>query len=134
MQGRDEITASLETELRGSGEGILAAWLFGSVARDEAGPGSDVDVAVLLGRSPRSLAELPLDLEDHLERTLGLKVQVVALNEAPADLVHRVLLDGVLLLDRDPAARVRFEVQRRNEYFDLLPHLRRYRLLPEEAP
>jgi len=51
----------------------------------------------------------------------------VVLNRAPVDLVHRVLRDGILLLDRDPSGRIRFEVRARNEYFDLLPHLRRYR-------
>ena len=35
--------------------------------------------------------------------------------------------DGQLLFDRDPAARVRFEVAARNAYFDILPMLERYR-------
>ena len=65
---------------------------------------------------------------------LGLPVQVVVLNTAPVDLVHRVLRDGRLLIDIDPSARVRFEVKARNEYFDLLPVLRRYRQLPVETP
>jgi hypothetical protein len=29
--------------------------------------------------------------------------------------------------DRNPSARIRFEVKARNEYFDLLPYLRQYR-------
>jgi hypothetical protein len=45
-------------------------------------------------------------------------VQLVVLNRAPADLVHRVLRDGVLLLDRDPGARIRFEVRTCNLYTD----------------
>jgi hypothetical protein len=52
---------------------------------------------------------------------------VVVLNSAPADLVHRVLRDGQLLLDRDRSRRIRFEVKARNEYFDLQPVLARYR-------
>ena len=58
---------------------------------------------------------------------LGVPVQVVALNHAPVDLVHRVLRDGKLLVDRDPSARIRFEVRARNEFFDLKPILDRYR-------
>jgi hypothetical protein len=73
------------------------------------------------------LAEQPYDLEAELERLLGRPVQVVALNRAPVDLVHRVLRDGILVLEVDHSARVRFEVKARNEYFDLLPFLRRYR-------
>jgi predicted nucleotidyltransferase len=36
-------------------------------------------------------------------------------------------VDIALLFERDPGARIRFEVRARNDYFDLLPHLRRYR-------
>jgi len=43
------------------------------------------------------------------------------------DLVHRILRDGILCLDRDRSARIRFEVKARGEYFDLLPYLQRYR-------
>ena len=52
------------------------------------------------------------------------------LNRAPADLVHRVLRDGKLVLDRAPAARVRFEVRSRAEYFDLAPLRALYRGSP----
>ena len=38
--------------------GLVAAYLFGSVARGEAGPGSDVDVAVLLEQAPSDYAGL----------------------------------------------------------------------------
>ncbi len=72
--------------------------------------------------------ELPPALRlDNLERALGRRTQVVVLNDAPPDLVHRVLRDGRLVLERDRAARIRFEVRARNEYFDLLPILNRYR-------
>jgi len=107
---------------------VVAVYLFGSVARGQAGPASDVDVAVLLAADPRpDLDGLLLGEEAELEKTLGAPVQLVVLNTAPCDLVHRVLRDGVLLLDRDPAARVRFEVRARNEFFDLQPVLDAYR-------
>jgi len=51
------------------------------------------------------------------------------LNLAPVDLIHRVLRDGKLILEVDRSARVRFEVQKRNEFFDLQPIVRRYRQL-----
>jgi hypothetical protein len=51
----------------------------------------------------------------------------VTIDAAPADLVHRVLRDGVLLVDRDRALRVRFEVASRNRYFDMTPVWREYR-------
>jgi hypothetical protein len=109
-------------------DGIVAVYLFGSIARGTAGPGSDVDVAVLYAEAPPvSLEGLPLDLEAKLERVLGAQVEVVVLNRAAVDLVHRILRDGRLLVDRDPSARIRFEIRARNEFFDLQPVLARYR-------
>ena len=92
------------------------------MARDQARAGSDVDVAVLRPAPVEHvLSSLPLDMESDLEKLLGTTVQVIDLRAAPVDLVHRVLRDGVLLVDRDPSARIQFEVRSRNEYFDLLP-------------
>ena len=127
-----ESPAEIETRLRRlfetrPGE-VIAAYLFGSVARETSGPSSDVDVGVLLASDPpRTLDGLLLGLEAELERDLGAPVQLVVLNTAPCDLVHRVLRDGKLILDRDPPARIRFEVRARNESFDLEPFLKRYR-------
>ncbi len=124
--------ATIEDKLRDffgpSAPGIAAVYLFGSVARGTARADSDVDVAVLYEKDPPPTLEgLPLDLEGDLERLLGLAVDVVALNRAPVDLVHRVLRDGLLVVDADRQARILFEVKARNEYFDLLPTLERYR-------
>jgi len=112
-------------------EEAVAVYLYGSRARGTASPKSDVDLGVLLRTTPApSLHNMARVLEDAVERAVKIPVEVVILNTAPADLVHRVLRDGVLLLDRDRAARIRFEVQSRNEYFDLAPLRRLYRRLP----
>ena len=126
------MTAPIEEQLRTffeeQPENVIAAYLFGSRARGSAGNRSDADVAILFAQDPpRTFEGLPLGLEAELERRLGLPVQVVTLNHAYADLIHRVLRDGLLLLDRDPSRRIQFEVRARNEYFDLQPILRRYR-------
>lgn len=55
-------------------QGVVRVRLFGSYARDEAGPGSDIDLLVELSRP------LGLDLfrvEDQLAAALGAKVQMV---------------------------------------------------------
>jgi len=128
MSAAGSIEERLGAALRERREGILAAYLFGSEARGEAGPGSDVDVAVLYAEAPPgALDSPPRRLERELERLLGRTVEVVALNTAPPDLVHRVLRDGRLLLEEDRSARIRFEVRARNEYFDLEPLRRLYR-------
>jgi len=124
--------AGLVDRVRGVAEGappeVLAVYLYGSQARGTASPTSDVDLALLLRNPPpATLRGVARDLEDAVERAVRVPAQALVLNRAPADLVHRVLRDGILLLDRDRAARIRFEVQARNEYFDLAPLRRRYR-------
>ena len=131
MEDRAAVEQALRAFFAREHHSAVAAYLFGSVARGTPRPGSDVDIAVLYaGEPPASLAGLPLDLEAELERLLGAPVQVVVLNRAPVDLIHRVLRDGVLLVDRDPSTRIRFEVKARNEFFYLQPILARYRAGP----
>jgi uncharacterized protein len=80
---REQVIAMLrahEPELQAAG--ALSVSVFGSVAREEAGPGSDVDVAVRLSESFSSggfdyFGRLD-DLEQQLSQMLGCKVDVVA--------------------------------------------------------
>jgi predicted nucleotidyltransferase len=133
------MSAAIETMLRAlfadEPGGIVAAYLFGSVARGTAGPRSDVDVAVLYAAPPPATIDgLPVELEDRIARRIDRPVQVVVLNTAPVDLIHRVLRDGVLLLDRAPGVRIRFEVRARNEFFDLQRIRALYRRRPAPTP
>lgn len=126
-----DIEETIRAFLASRSDGIAAAYLFGSTARGTARPNSDVDVGVLYVQAPPLTFEgLPLELEGDLERVVGKPVQVVVLNRASPDLVHRVLRDGRLILESDRSVRVRFEVRSRNEFFDVLPTLLRYRRLP----
>jgi predicted nucleotidyltransferase len=109
-------------------QGIACVYLFGSRARGNAHAGSDTDVAVLYAQNPPpGLRGLALDLADDLQKALRAPVDLVVLNRASPDLIHRVLRDGILVCEYDPAARVRFEVDARRRYFDLLPYLHEYR-------
>jgi predicted nucleotidyltransferase len=123
-----ETVARLEEYFRANPRGIAAVYLYGSVARGTARESSDVDVAVLFERDPpRTLEGLHGDLALDLDQRLGRTVDLVILNHAPVDLMHRVLRDGILVCDANRSARVRFEVRARNDYFDLEPYLRQYR-------
>jgi predicted nucleotidyltransferase len=110
---------------------VVAVYLYGSQARGTASPGSDVDLGILLKEAPPpTLRGTARRIESDVERVVHVPVEAVVLNTASPDLIHRVLRDGVLLLDRDRAARIRFEVRARNEYFDLAPIRRLYRRVP----
>ncbi len=124
---RADLQRAMHSVLASHDPEVAVAWLFGSRARGTERANSDVDVGVVFMQPrPRTLMGLPTELEAALGARLALDVQVVDLERASVDLVHRVLLEGRLLFERDPRKRVEFEVRRRREYFDLLPHLRRY--------
>jgi len=125
------IAETMSSILRSADPEIVAVYLYGSQARGTARPGSDVDLGLLLRVPPAAtLKGVARDLEAALEGNLKRPVQAVVLNRAPADLVHRVLRDGIVVLDRDRAARIRFEVKSRSEYLDLAPVRRLYRRAP----
>ncbi len=126
-----DLSSTLRTLLEAAPPEVMAVYLYGSRARGTARPESDLDLALLLVAPPpatlRSVARL---VEDLAERALRIPVEAVVLNRAPSDLVHRVLRDGILVLDRDRPGRLGFEVRARNEYFDLAPVRRLYRRMP----
>jgi predicted nucleotidyltransferase len=118
---------ALEERL-GADPNVAAVYLFGSQARGTARAGSDVDLGILYRTAPKStLLDQPFELMAQLASALGEPIDIVVMNTAPVDLVHRILRDGQILLEPDRSKRIAFEVQARNAYFDLLPILQRYR-------
>ena len=124
---REEVIAVLEKALAEE-EAVAAGYLFGSYARAESQATSDIDLGVLFKEPPPKVLVGPLSaLHGRLEAALRREIDLVAMNEAPVDLVHRILRDGVLVNESDPSKRVAFEVKARGEYFDLKPYLDQYR-------
>ena len=107
--------------------GLIAAYLFGSQGRRTAVEASDVDVGVWLRSTPRRFEDVPFALAGELEALLGKRVDIVIMNSASPDLLHRILRDGQILVDRDRSQRIQFEVQARNRYFDTRPLRDAYR-------
>ena len=113
---------------RHAGSDVVCVYLFGSTARGEARADSDLDIAVLYRTNPpHTLEGAGVSLAGEVERATERPVDVVVLNRAPVDLVHRVLRDGILVYETDPSARIAFEVRSRNIDFDLKPILEHYR-------
>jgi predicted nucleotidyltransferase len=118
----------LVTHVLGADRNVVAVYLFGSRARGAARLDSDVDLGVLYRAPPApTLAAQPFEAQARLSSELRAPVDLVVMNTAPVDLIHRILRDGQIVLEVDRSRRIAFEVEARNRYFDLLPILQRYR-------
>lgn len=111
--------------------GVVFAYLFGSAARGELRPLSDVDVAVCLTDAADPV-QARLDLVNALARHLSADaVDVVILNTAPTALIGRILRTRQVIVDRDPFRRHRFESAELRKFFDF--SIREQRLLAKLA-
>lgn len=95
MPDRRLDTSRLADECRK--HGVVYAGLFGSQARDEATPESDVDVLVRFG-DRRSLLDL-VRIERRIEEVIGVSVDLVTENALSPHLRDRVLEDLEVIVD-----------------------------------
>ena len=124
MPNEPDVAEIIRATLRNCPD-LVAVYLFGSVARDQAHALSDVDVAVLFA------AELPaaevfgrtLEIGATLEEVLRRPVDVVALNRAPPALCFQVLKHGRLVLEQDRTQRCTFVMRALGRYYDAKPYL-----------
>lgn len=99
---------------------IVAAWVFGSVARGTAREDSDLDVAILLRGPPPADATL-YDVAARLEAAVSRPVDLVVLGDHDPIVAHRVFSEGRLVLDRDRDRRVEFQARSYMQYVDWAP-------------
>ncbi len=97
---------------------IVFAYLFGSQAINKQTALSDVDVAVYL-RNNVHLEDEKLSLLDSLSAQLKTEdIDLVILNTAPISLAARVLKSRVVVIDRIPLIRHKYESLVMRESFD----------------
>jgi uncharacterized protein len=105
-------------------DGVVAALLIGSRARNTAGPLSDIDVAYWHESSLDSVAQLHLRLILAREAASTLKtdeIDMIPLNRASPLIRHRAIRDGRLLVERDRKTRIHLETRAIVEYLDTIP-------------
>jgi predicted nucleotidyltransferase len=116
----------------GPGEGIAAAWLFGSHAAGRAHHESDVDVALLLDwsrypdRGTRSCARVRLG-SDLIAALHHDDVQVVVLNDAPPLFARRIVVEGDRLHVGSPEVEHGFRRDVQLRAADVAPFVERAR-------
>lgn len=107
-------------------QSVQFAYLFGSQARGQARPDSDVDVAVHFSPDMASSEYLARSttLSGRLAHRAGAGPinGLVVLNDAPLRLVGRVLRDRVVLYSSDETARVDYEVRLSKQAMDFEIH------------
>ena len=124
---RDE-TIGRVTAALGAEPDVLLAIVFGSVARGEAGLGSDADVGVLM-RGPMT-SERREALIRALAAATGRPVDLIDLREAGVPLLRTILREGRTLVSRDRVARDRLVSRMLADVEDFLPlreHIQRER-------
>ncbi len=109
---------------------VKLAYLFGSRAKNKAGPMSDYDFAVsLAGESKEKMGDLRLKVAAELCRALktdAVDVVVFELAESP-ELKYNIIKESAPLFAREPY-KVLIEPKILTEYFDFRAVLRRHHL------
>jgi uncharacterized protein YutE (UPF0331/DUF86 family)/predicted nucleotidyltransferase len=109
---------------------VVLAYLFGSAAKGEITPLSDIDVAVYLDLDKAKRVDLYLPLLASLQELVGdRRVDLVYLNDAPAGLAYSII-SGKLLHCADERKRVEIETGILASYLDeQMLHEARHRLI-----
>lgn len=100
-------------------ESVIAIILFGSMARGEARPISDIDLCIITRR--KIAEEAQIDLLSYGSE----KIDISLFRDLPLTLRFRVVKEGITLFCRDPLALHRIRIETVREYLDTAPLIRR---------
>ncbi|MBI2891471.1 MAG: nucleotidyltransferase domain-containing protein [Nitrospirae bacterium] len=97
---------------------VLFAYVYGSE-----NPETDLDIALYLRETPSDLLHATVKWADRLQEVVDPPVDPFILNDGPLEWTYAAQ-KGRLVFERDPAARIEFEVRTQREYWDWVPKLR----------
>ncbi len=103
--------------------GIRLGVVFGSVARSQDRPGSDVDLGVWLAEDdPSQLWNIEVAVAGGLKRTIDL----IDLRRAPPLLRFEIAREGIPVLERDEGGWSQFKVRAMLDWWDFAPLARKF--------
>ena len=118
VRSREQVLAAVAAVL-GADPHVRWAYVFGSVARGE--PFRDVDVAIMPSASMPIGAVAWGLLVARLEEALGIAVDLIDLQRPNLPLLGPMLSERIVVLDREPRARVDWEVETTLRWLDFRP-------------
>lgn len=106
---------------------VVAAYLYGSFAREDAKKDSDIDLGIILSKKEHRPFHLPQAIfADELKKIINREIEIQDLTVCRIDFAHRVLSEGKLIYSGDEKKRIEFEEQVLRNYFDLKPSFDQY--------
>lgn len=114
---------------------IIAAYIYGSVARGTEMPESDIDIAVILKdvsvlKNPYFESELALDIENKIGTTKSVDLKVI--NNKGMRFTNQVIKHGKLIYTNDENFTRRFETILLEKYLDFRPFMKEYDRIREK--
>ena len=129
MDGLARVQEKLAAYFRRTSYPVIVAYLFGSCARDETTPLSDVDVGIYLNEPDfDKRVQMYLPLLSEISQAVGDgDVDLVYLNDASPSLAYNVIR-GQLIYCADELRRVSLEAQLTSRYLDEQENYELYRI------
>ncbi len=102
---------------------VEMAYIFGSIAQDQANVLSDIDIAIMIDENKVDESKYHYGYKvDILTELIKLfqtnHVDLVIINEAPALIKHRILFYGKLIYSKNEQKSIQFQVDTLNQYMD----------------
>jgi predicted nucleotidyltransferase len=121
-QPSEQILSTVGAILRAALPDAWATYVYGSFARGDEGPDSDIDLAVLLPPG-QTIPDL-FGLMAELSTRVGREVDLVDLRRVGLDLIREILRDGRQLSVQRPDETLAWEAEKMTDYADFNPRRR----------
>jgi uncharacterized protein len=107
---------------------LIVVYVFGSFARNQERPKSDIDLAFLVDPASYRMDPFEATVPVHMVAgkmgmELNRAVDVSVLNSASLEIAYEIVAGGECLFESDPELRVQYELKVKGMYFDFKPFI-----------